>query len=169
MAIGDLYTDLRDGIMLINLLEAISEKKVGPYNRNPRIGAQRLENQGIALNFIKVPFLFPILAQATGLINVQNEGLKLVNIGPEDLCGGNPKLILGTPWFSCGRMLEHMTDRTKVSFGPSFCAGRLPLARSRATALRTSSCVPPMRQPSNTDLACNVHLQSLFDWRPPHT
>ena len=54
MAIGDLFTDLRDGIMLINLLEAISEKKVGPYNRNPRIGAQRLENQGIALNFIKV-------------------------------------------------------------------------------------------------------------------
>lgn len=54
MAISDLYTDLRDGIMLINLLEAISEKKVGPYNRNPRIGAQRLENQGIALNFIKV-------------------------------------------------------------------------------------------------------------------
>lgn len=54
MAIGDLYTDLRDGILLINLLEAISEKKVGPYNRNPRIGAQRLENQGIALNFIKV-------------------------------------------------------------------------------------------------------------------
>lgn len=54
MAIQDLFTDLRDGILLINLLETISEKKVGPYNRNPRIGAQRLENQGIALNFIKV-------------------------------------------------------------------------------------------------------------------
>lgn len=116
MAIGDLYTDLRDGIMLINLLEAISEKKVGPYNRNPRIGAQRLENQGIALNFIKVPFLFlGCTCNDDGLISVQNEGLKLVNIGPEDLCGGNAKLILGASRVSCDCML---TDRTKASSGP---------------------------------------------------
>ncbi len=96
MAIADLFTDLRDGIMLVNvtihrldsvspnsyaylqLLEVISSKKLGRYNRNPRIPAQRLENCVIALNFIK------------------EEGLKLVNIGPEDIVDCKPKLILGT-------------------------------------------------------------------------
>jgi len=80
MAINDLFTDLRDGLMLINLLEVISDKKLPKYNRNPRIPAQRLENCVIALAFIK------------------EEGLKLVNIGPEDIVDCRPKLILGLIW-----------------------------------------------------------------------
>jgi len=60
----------------------ISDKSVGRYNKHPKISPQKLENCGICLNFIKA------------------EGLKLVNIGPEDIsdatAGG--KLILGLIW-----------------------------------------------------------------------
>jgi len=80
MNITDLKTDLRDGLMLINLLEVISGKKLPKYNKHPRIAFQKLENLGIALNFIK------------------EEGIKLVNISPEDLASGNLRLILGLIW-----------------------------------------------------------------------
>jgi len=78
--VKDLQKDLCDGILLVNLLEIISAKSLGKYNRNPRIPAQKLENQVIALNFIKA------------------EGLTLVNIGPEDIVDGRLKLILGLIW-----------------------------------------------------------------------
>jgi len=80
MHVKDLYHDLKDGLLLINLLEIISGQKLGRYNHNPKIVPQKLENAGIALNFLK------------------NEGIKLVNIGPEDIVEGRPKLILGLIW-----------------------------------------------------------------------
>lgn len=35
--VNNLQKDLCDGILLINLLEIISNKSLGKYNRNPRI------------------------------------------------------------------------------------------------------------------------------------
>jgi glutaredoxin len=78
--VNNLQKDLCDGILLINLLEIISNKSLGKYNRNPRIPPQKLENNSIAINFMK------------------SEGLKLVNIGPEDITDGKIKLILGLLW-----------------------------------------------------------------------
>jgi len=80
MHIDSLKTDLADGLMLINLLEIISGKKLPRYNRHPIITHQKYENNNIALDFIK------------------SEGLKLVNIGSEDITGGKLKLILGLIW-----------------------------------------------------------------------
>eukprot|EP01119_Soliformovum_irregulare_P005582 TRINITY_DN17323_c0_g1_i1.p1 TRINITY_DN17323_c0_g1~~TRINITY_DN17323_c0_g1_i1.p1 ORF type:complete len:494 (-),score=154.72 TRINITY_DN17323_c0_g1_i1:202-1620(-) len=80
MHINDLGKDLADGLLLINLLEIISGKSVGRYNKNPKIPTQKLENTAIAMKF------------------VADEGVKTVNIGNEDITNGKLKLILGLIW-----------------------------------------------------------------------
>lgn len=62
--IEDLATDFADGINLILLLEILSQKKVGRYNKRPRVHAQRMENIETALDFI-----------------TKKEKIRLVNIG----------------------------------------------------------------------------------------
>lgn len=64
---------------LLQLLLAISKKNL-KFIRNPRTITERLANNSIALNFLKA------------------EGIKLVNIGPEDIENCDPKLILGEFW-----------------------------------------------------------------------
>jgi filamin len=80
MKIDDLGTDLSDGLLLVNLLEIISSKTIPSYNKKPKIRAQKLENTGACLQFLK------------------NEQIKLVAIGPEDITDCNLKLILGLIW-----------------------------------------------------------------------
>ena len=68
--IRDLSEDLTDGTNLIALLEMLSDKKVGRYNKRPKNYPQSLENVSIAVRFI------------------HKEGIRLVNIGktPYDSC-----------------------------------------------------------------------------------
>ena len=66
MRIDDLSTDLSDGVRLIILLEVLSQKKLGRYNKKPRVHAQRMENVQLALDFI-----------------MKKERIRLVNIGEE--------------------------------------------------------------------------------------
>jgi len=80
MHINDLAKDLRDGILLINLLEIISGKSLGKYNKNPKVPTQKYENTGIAIEFVK------------------NEGIKLVNVGNTDITDGNLRITLGLIW-----------------------------------------------------------------------
>lgn len=60
----DLSTDLSDGVRLIVLIEVLSHKKVGRYNKKPRVYAQKMENVQQALDFL-----------------MKKEHIKLVNIG----------------------------------------------------------------------------------------
>ena len=80
LAVQDLTKDLNDGIMLINLLEIISNKKFPAYNKKCRVINQRLENLNACLKFLR------------------DEDIKLVAIGSEDIERGNQKLILGLIW-----------------------------------------------------------------------
>ena len=64
MRIEDLTTDFSDGVRLIVLLEVLSQKKLGRYNKKPRVHAQRMENVQLALDFI-----------------MKKERIRLVNIG----------------------------------------------------------------------------------------
>ncbi|KAI0081627.1 actin cross-linking [Panus rudis PR-1116 ss-1] len=64
-----LVRDLSDG-----------DTSLGRYNRNPRMRVQKAENVTKALDFI------------------QSRGVRLTNIGPEDIIDGNVKLILGMIW-----------------------------------------------------------------------
>ena len=63
MMVEDLSLDLGDGVKLITLLQVLSHKSIGKYNKKPRVRAQKLENVQLALDFIKM------------------ERIKLVNIG----------------------------------------------------------------------------------------
>ncbi len=62
--IDDLTKDFSDGVRLIVLLEVLSQKKVGRYNKKPRVHAQKMENVDRALDFI-----------------MKVERIRLVNIG----------------------------------------------------------------------------------------
>jgi hypothetical protein len=67
LKINDLDKDFEDGILLCTLLEQISSKNVGIVNKRAKIRAQKLENTGAALKFLR------------------DEGIKLVAIGPEGM------------------------------------------------------------------------------------
>ncbi|KAL4080698.1 calponin homology domain-containing protein [Scleroderma citrinum] len=73
-----LVEDLSDGVRLIQLM--VGDTSLGRYNKNPRMRVQKAENVNKALEFIR------------------QRGIKLTNIGPEDIIDGNLKLILGMIW-----------------------------------------------------------------------
>ncbi|KAJ2923764.1 hypothetical protein H1R20_g13333, partial [Candolleomyces eurysporus] len=75
-----LVKDLSDGVRLIQLMEIMGDTSLGRYNKNPRMRVQKAENATKALEFIT------------------SRGVKLTNIGPEDIIDGNLKLILGMIW-----------------------------------------------------------------------
>ena len=80
IAVSRVGTDFCDGTALINLLEVCSGQSLGRYCHRPTMKLQRLENCTLALNFLRA------------------QGVKLVNIGPEDIVEGREKLILGLLW-----------------------------------------------------------------------
>ncbi|TRX91382.1 hypothetical protein FHL15_007804 [Xylaria flabelliformis] len=78
--VKDLVTDLSDGILLIHLLECLSNESLGRYAARPKLRVQKFENANIALNFVK------------------SRGIAMINIGAEDVVDGNRKIILGLIW-----------------------------------------------------------------------
>ncbi|KAF9077523.1 actinin-like protein [Rhodocollybia butyracea] len=79
-AMTSLVKDLSDGVRLIQLMEIMGDVSLGRYNKIPRMRVQKAENVNKALEFIT------------------SRGVKLTNIGPEDIIDGNLKLILGMIW-----------------------------------------------------------------------
>ncbi|KAF8511589.1 calponin homology domain-containing protein [Gautieria morchelliformis] len=77
-----LVQDLSDGVRLIQLMVFLMncDVSLGRYNKIPRMRVQKAENVTKALDFIA------------------SRGVKLTNIGPEDIIDGNLKLILGMIW-----------------------------------------------------------------------
>jgi hypothetical protein len=65
LQVEDLAKDLNDGHTLLQLLEAISGKRVGKYNKKAKLRIQKVENLNLALKFIK------------------ENGVQLTNIGAE--------------------------------------------------------------------------------------
>ena len=62
--VEDLQKDLRDGLVLVELIESIgAPRKVGRHNKNPTIKPQMLENLGAVFRFL------------------EREQIKVVNIG----------------------------------------------------------------------------------------
>lgn len=78
--VRDLEKDLCDGVLLIQLLELLTDSKLPRYNQKPRIAVQRMANLNVALDFMRA------------------QGFKLVNVGAVDVENGNLKIILGLLW-----------------------------------------------------------------------
>ena len=51
--VQDLSEDLRDGILLIKLLETLTKKKIKGYAKNPKMPAHKLVNLDLAFEFMK--------------------------------------------------------------------------------------------------------------------
>ncbi|XP_066452682.1 filamin-B isoform X11 [Eleutherodactylus coqui] len=79
--IGNLQTDLSDGLRLIALLEVLSQKRMyRKYHQRPTFSQMQLENVSVALEFL------------------EKENIKLVSIDSKAIVDGNLKLILGLIW-----------------------------------------------------------------------
>ncbi|KAK6106182.1 hypothetical protein QQG55_23220 [Brugia pahangi] len=76
--VEDLFVDLTDGYNLIALLEALSAEKLSRENGFTRF--HRIQNVQYCLDFLK------------------KKNIKTVNIRPEDIVEGSPKLTLGLIW-----------------------------------------------------------------------
>lgn len=75
--IGNLQTDLSDGLRLIGLLEVLSQKKMfRKYNQRPTFRQMQLENVSVALEFL------------------DKENIKLVSIGGSDKCVWVPGRVI---------------------------------------------------------------------------
>lgn len=62
--VGNLETDLSDGLRLISLIEVLSGKRLPKHNKRPNFRSQKLENVSVALRFLE-----------------KDEGIRIVNIG----------------------------------------------------------------------------------------
>lgn len=62
--IGNLETDLSDGLRLITLIEVLSGHRLPKHNKRPSFRSQKLENVSVALKFLQ-----------------EDEGIRIVNIG----------------------------------------------------------------------------------------
>lgn len=67
-------------VILIHLLECLSNETLGRYAAKPKLRVQRFENANLSLDFIK------------------SRGIQMTNIGAEDVVDGNRKIILGLIW-----------------------------------------------------------------------
>ena len=74
------YTDLRDGVLLKNLLEILSKKDLGKYKAAPKSVFEIRENLNLSFTFLK------------------NEGVPLTNVGSEDIQSGNETITLALIW-----------------------------------------------------------------------
>lgn len=118
LKIDELTKDLSDGVKLIVLLELLSQKKLGRYNKKPRVHAQKMENVQLCLDFItkKERIRLVNIGKFIGCVCMFNdnwmEGLQHNSLsfsphihththwspGSGDIVGGNLKLILGLIW-----------------------------------------------------------------------
>ncbi|XP_012941870.1 filamin-B isoform X2 [Aplysia californica] len=79
-SVENLGTDFCDGVNLVALVEALQFKKIGKVYSRPTSQIQMLQNVTLALHA------------------VEEDHVKLVNIGTDDIVGGNLKLTLGLLW-----------------------------------------------------------------------
>lgn len=85
LVMEDLSDDLSSGVKLLKLLEVLSGKTVRdvagrPINMKPKMRIHLMENCSLIFKF------------------VQKEGMRVVNIGAEDIVDANQMLILGLIW-----------------------------------------------------------------------
>lgn len=87
--VSDLQEDLRDGVVLVRLVESLQFRRIGKICTNPKNQMQMLQNVDVAFRAII------------------EDKVKIVNIGNEDVVNGNLKLILGLIW--------HLIQRYQIS------------------------------------------------------
>uniref|UniRef100_A0A915KP50 Calponin-homology (CH) domain-containing protein n=1 Tax=Romanomermis culicivorax TaxID=13658 RepID=A0A915KP50_ROMCU len=81
LRVENIEKDFSDGLMLIALVEVLSQKRIHRYNKKPTLRTHQLENVSLALKFLE-----------------DVEKVHLVNIDSSDIVDQRLKLILGLIW-----------------------------------------------------------------------
>jgi len=81
ISVDNILVDFVDGTKLIPLVEILTKKKLGKYNKKPKMTVHKIENISKVIDFLK-----------------NHEKMKLVNIGPVDIQEGNNRITLGLIW-----------------------------------------------------------------------
>ena len=82
LEVKDLRNDFSDGVLLINLLEIVSNQDIGQrWHQKPKSRYETLENCNLAIDFL-----------------TNQMGVRLVNVGGSDIVDKNLKLTLGLSW-----------------------------------------------------------------------
>ena len=114
LRVANIFADLKDGVMLINLLEVISGKPLNrPWLQAPptmRIKMVGWRACGVAWRERALTLAARMqLENLSAAFQFMTEnGLHLTNAGPTDVCDGNEKIILvssAAPWWR-GRALS---------------------------------------------------------------
>uniref|UniRef100_A0A5K3ELW0 Calponin-homology (CH) domain-containing protein n=2 Tax=Mesocestoides corti TaxID=53468 RepID=A0A5K3ELW0_MESCO len=80
LQVNNLFEDIKDGIILIRLLEVLSKESLPVNIATAMKPAHRLSNVKTALDFLNT------------------RKIKLVNVNPLDIVDGRPKIVLGLIW-----------------------------------------------------------------------
>ena len=107
--IKNIGVDIRDGVLLCELVEAIKNKPVS-HHPNPRSKTHRLGNLNTAIELLKA------------------DGVKLANIGPRDIEAGNLELTRGLLW---NIVMCYMKKNTDLGPGPG--SGKQTRGKRRLT------------------------------------
>lgn len=101
--IEDIYSDLADGIVLVNLCGLLAKSVMSEneepkrYNKAPKMRIHCMENLKMAFDFMR------------------KEKVKLINIGAEDVIDRNEKIILATVWALIQRYSIDSVDMDGIS------------------------------------------------------
>ncbi|XP_064639227.1 filamin-A-like isoform X1 [Lineus longissimus] len=80
LCVKDILLDLCDGVKLVALVECLQQKSLGRIVKEPKNPHQQLGNVSVALKAL------------------EDDKIKLINIGAEDIHSANQRLILGLIW-----------------------------------------------------------------------
>lgn len=96
--VTDLFQDLRDGQSLLTLLELLSNERLVSYRRTTDLRVyftHSIHPQPREKGKMRFHMLQNV---DTALSFLRRKNVKLVNIRPDDITDGNPKLTLGLIW-----------------------------------------------------------------------
>ncbi|CAD5125182.1 DgyrCDS13424 [Dimorphilus gyrociliatus] len=140
--VQNLEKDLCNGVRLCELVSFLTRGKIGRIVKRPNNQHQKLENVTLALRAIT------------------RDGVKLVNIGSEDVVNGNVKLILALIWHLILRY-QIWTGKTTPTTGKRSPPKKLMLAWLNAV-------LPECRIANlSTDWNDGIFLHALIDWCSP--
>ncbi|CAF4627848.1 unnamed protein product, partial [Rotaria sp. Silwood2] len=134
--VDDLFFDLRDGLILISLLEIFTNQTIPRERGTSKFHA--LQNIEQCLRCLE-----------------QNHNIRLVNIRPEELVNGNPKLTLGLIW----RIILHFqfSDITIPSSEENIPINvKQPIAPIPTTESPSSIDIKPVKISSTTERKSSV-------------
>ena len=96
--ISDLQTELSDGIILSEVIEAVTQQKIPDINKKPKTNAAMVTNIQACLNFLRA------------------KGVAVEDILPEEIREGNLKAILGL-FFQLSRFKQQQKQLTGIQRG----------------------------------------------------